>query len=215
MRQLPKIVPVESDEDVHRVARLVAEAWCRFDQAAWLVPNRLQRRMILGEVARIHIEHATFYGTVNILADGTAATVWFDRHRPMPPPLDYWSRLADVAGGNVSRFMLLDKLLDGNRPGDGHEELAFVAVASGCRGAGRGRWLVRHHLAKLDNAGITTYAGAATGAAREFYRTLGYRPVHAVPMPDGNRICLMRRTPHTADGTEAARDRAPGRNGLA
>ncbi|MDG4784712.1 GNAT family N-acetyltransferase [Micromonospora sp. WMMD1102] len=203
MRQLPRIVPVESDDDVRRVARLVAEAWCEFDQAAWLVPNRLQRRMILGEVARIHIEHATFYGTVGMLADGTAATVWFDRYRPMPPPLDYWSRLADVAGGNLSRFMLLDKLLDGNRPGEGHEQLAFVAVASGFRKDGRGRRLVRQHLAKLDRAGITTYADAATTVAREFYRSLGYRPVHAIPVPDGSRICLLRRAPNTGDGTEA------------
>ncbi|MEO3925959.1 GNAT family N-acetyltransferase [Micromonosporaceae bacterium B7E4] len=177
--------------DVDACARLVADAWCDLDQAAWLVPDRRQRRTILGEVARIHLEHALFYGTVEAISDGTAVAVWFDRYRPLPSPLDYERRLCTVAGSSSHRFAALGKLLDDHRAPDGYEHLAFVAVTPGMRGRGRGRALVRHHLARLDRADVPTYADAATNSSREFYRQLGYIPTCAVEVPNGSRVCLM------------------------
>ncbi|MFY1671258.1 GNAT family N-acetyltransferase [Plantactinospora sp. WMMB334] len=201
MSDPPGFVHAEA-ADVDAVARIIADAWCDLDQAAWLVPNRRERRTILGEVARIHVEHALFYGTVEVLRDGTAVAVWFDRHRPLPPPLDYESRLLAVAGSSSHRFAVLGKQLDMYREPAGYEHLAFVAVTPGLRGRGIGRLLVQHHLARLDRAEVPTYADAATNSAREFYRALGYSPTCAVTVPNGSRICLMWRPVPAVEGGE-------------
>lgn len=197
----PARVVAADPADVDWIARLIADSCGEFDQAAWLVPNRRQRRTILGEVARIHVEHAMFHGVVHLLADRSGVAVWFDHHRALPAPPDYGRRLAEVAGSNTRRFVRLDTLLADHRPAAGYERLAVVAVVPGARGQGRGRALVTHHLARLDAAGIPTYAEVATTGGRDFHRRLGYRPTRLVRIPGGSAVCVMHR-PAAPDNLE-------------
>lgn len=72
--------------DIGRIADLVAEALAPTALAAWLVPDKSRRLPVLAAVARIWTEHALLFGDAFLLPDGSAATVWFHRYRPIPVP---------------------------------------------------------------------------------------------------------------------------------
>lgn len=84
--------------DIGRIADLVTETLSPTALGAWLVPDEQRRPTILAAVARIWTEHALLFGDAFLLADGTAATIWFHRYRPIPPPARYTDRLADACG---------------------------------------------------------------------------------------------------------------------
>ncbi len=83
---------------------------------AWLVPDERRRPAVIAAVARIWTEHALLFGDAFLLRDGTAATVWFHRYRPIPPPPRYDERLDDASGEHAVRFRRVDHLLAARVP---------------------------------------------------------------------------------------------------
>ena len=112
------------------VAGMIAAALYPTPLGAWLVPDLDQRGKVLAAVTKIWIEHAMFYGDIYLSADGgiTAAAVCFHRYRPLPPPANYPTRLADAAGPHTNQFAALDNIIANNQPTEAHYHLAYLAA---------------------------------------------------------------------------------------
>ncbi|MEU1968521.1 hypothetical protein ABZ541_17915 [Micromonospora sediminicola] len=195
--------------DVGRIADLVAEALSPTALAAWLVPDAPRRSTVLAAVARIWIEHALLFGDAFLLPDGTAATVWFHRYRPIPPPRRYVDRLGAAAGPDLDRFRRLDDELAARRPVEPHNHLALLAAPDGgaveaLAGAQR----------RMDTLSLPTYAQVDDEPYGSLLRRLGYLDRGIFPAPDGTELRSMwRPTPAHPGGNDRWPVRRIGRRG--
>ncbi|MFU8875417.1 hypothetical protein [Micromonospora sp. SL4-19] len=169
--------------DIGRIVDLVTAALSPTDLGAWLVPDERRRHAILAAVARIWTEHALLFGDAFLLADGTAATVWFHRYRPIPPPARYADRLALAAGELQDRFLRFDQALNARRPTEAHNHLALLA-APGPAGPRRAAAILAGAQRWMDTLCLPTYAEAFTDADRELFRRHGYSHRDAFPVGD-------------------------------
>ncbi|GAB2922177.1 hypothetical protein GCM10027280_06740 [Micromonospora polyrhachis] len=170
--------------EVATIAALVTEAAHDLPLADWLVPDQQQRPTVLAEAIRIWVEHALFFGEVDILADTDrpiGAGVWFHRYRQIPPPAAYEARLAAACSEHIERFTTLGRLLDGQRPEIGHEHLALLAIHPDHRGTGIATRLLDHHHSRIDRYGTAAYTEAFSDAHRDVLSHHGYQarpPLH-------------------------------------
>ncbi|MEO3781155.1 hypothetical protein ABGB16_31040 [Micromonospora sp. B11E3] len=174
--------------DIDLVVSLVTATVSPTPLGAWLVPDERQRPVILAGVARMWIEHAMLFGDAFLLRDGTAATVWFHRYRPIPPPPGYGRHLAETCGHHAPRFSLLDQTLAARRPVEAHNHLAFLAVPPGPRRAERAESVLAASHQCMDNLSLPTYAEASSGTHRDLYHRHGYTDRDRFPRPDGATV---------------------------
>ncbi|WP_203861521.1 GNAT family N-acetyltransferase [Plantactinospora mayteni] len=187
---MPPVVKADY-HDKDAVAALIADAFQPLGPVAWLVPDPGQRRPILTANFRILVEHAFFFGVVHILKDRSAVAVWFDRTRPVPPPVDYTRRLAAACEPYTDRFDLLDKLFDIHHPTEPHHHLAFLAVTPDRQCTGRGTALLRHHHETLDRDDVPAYVEASSTGSRDLYARQGYHQRERFRLPDGSTFYPM------------------------
>ncbi|RAO38666.1 hypothetical protein PSN13_00785 [Micromonospora saelicesensis] len=186
--------------DKEPVAAIVADALHTGPLAQWLVPDPTCRRRILTDMAVIWVEHAMFFGDIQITDDLSAAAMGFHRYRSIPPPSNYRSRLADAAGPHARQFELLDQLLTQVRPTEPHYHLAVLAVLPGARRRGIGAAMLTHHESRLDRIDMPSWT-ETTPYSQDMYRRHGYLPRPTLTLPDGPVIAPMRRNPHPARGS--------------
>ncbi|PPA59086.1 hypothetical protein [Micromonospora chalcea] len=184
--------------DIGRIADLVAEALMPTALAAWLVPDAPRRLPVLAAVARIWTEHALLFGDAFLLPDGSAATVWFHRYRPIPTPHRYADRLAAAAGPDEERFRRLGDALAARLPVEPHNNLALLAAPRG--GAAEA---LAGAQRRMDTLSLPTYAHPCAGEQEELLRRLGYTAREAFAAPDGTELrALWRSTPFRAGGND-------------
>ncbi|WBB67850.1 hypothetical protein [Micromonospora sp. WMMD812] len=181
--------------DSGHVAGLVAESLHASPVGAWLVPDGDQRRAVLSAVTRIWVDHALLFGEVFLLADRSAAAVWFHRYRPIPPPASYHHRLTAVCGDHLDRFRRLDRLLTVRRPTEAHNHLAFLAVQPAAWHAARTAGLLARCLVRMDRLALPAYAEVATAAEAALYARHGYVAREPFALPDGTTIHPLWRRP--------------------
>ncbi|MEV5695547.1 N-acetyltransferase [Micromonospora globbae] len=186
--------------DKDPVAALIADALHPSSLAAWLVPDLARRRQVLTEVVAIWVEHALFFGDIHLTDDLTAAIVGFHRYRPIPPPANYRTRLAEVAGPHADRFDLLDAFLAEKQPTEPHYHLAFLAVQPHAQNAGRGTALLTHHRSRLDRIDLPAWVTVPSGG-EDLLTRYGYTPRPAIALPDGPALHPMRRNAHRHSGS--------------
>lgn len=181
-----ELVRRATHSDVDAVSRLVAEAFQHLRVCEWLVTDPASRLDVLAANFAIYVEHALTYGVVDCTDDGTAAAVWLDQTRDVPPPPEYAARLAAACGPWTDRFELLDELFEAHHPHRAHHHLALLAVAPERQRQGIGTSLLLHHHAELDRQGIGAYLEASSTGSRDLYARHGYQP-HGEPfaMPNG------------------------------
>ncbi|MET7467797.1 hypothetical protein [Micromonospora sp. NPDC005211] len=193
--------------DIGRIADLVAEALAPTALAAWLVPDTSRRLPVLAAVARIWTEHAMLFGDAFLLPDGSAASVWFHRYRPIPAPHRYADRLAGAAGPDEGRFRRLDDELAARRPVEAHNHLALLAAPRG--GATQALTAAQR---RMDTLSLPTYAHPCAGQQEELLRRLGYAERETFAVPDGTRVwSLWRPAPFHASANDRWRTRRAGR----
>ncbi|WP_018784193.1 hypothetical protein [Micromonospora sp. CNB394] len=194
--------------DIGRIADLVAEALAPTASAAWLVPDPSRRLPVLAAVARIWTEHALLFGDAFLLRDGSAATVWFHRYRPIPSPHRYADRLASAAGPDENRFRRLGEELAARRPVEPHNHLALLAAPRG--GAVQA---LSASQRRMDTLSLPTYAHPCAGEQEELLRRrLGYAERETFAAPDGTPVrSLWRSAPLPAGGNDRWRNRRAGR----
>ena len=194
--------------DIGRVADLVAEALMPTALAAWLVPDAPRRLPVLAAVARIWTEHALLFGDAFLLPDGSAATVWFHRYRPIPVPHRYADRLAGAAGADEDRFRRLGEELAARRPAEPHNHLALLAAPRG--GATQALSAAQR---RMDTLSLPTYAHPCAGEQEEeLLRRLGYAERETFAAPDGTPVrSLWRSAPFHAGGNDRWRTRRAAR----
>ncbi|MEV2239175.1 hypothetical protein [Micromonospora sp. NPDC049891] len=162
---------------------------------AWLVPDERRRPAVIAAVARIWTEHALLFGDAFLLRDGTAATVWFHRYRPIPPPPRYDERLDDASGEHAVRFRRVDHILAARRPVEAHNHLAFLAAPPDADRAGQAAAVLAGSHRYMDNLGLPTYAEVHRSDDIRLYRRLGYRSRHRLTRPDGQAMNVLWRPP--------------------
>ncbi|TDC37675.1 N-acetyltransferase [Micromonospora sp. 15K316] len=186
--------------DKDAVAALIADALHPRPLAAWLVPDPAQRRQVLTDVVGIWVEHSLFFGDIHLTDDYTATTVGFHRYRPIPPPANYRTRLAEAAGPHADRFDLLDALLAEKQPTEPHYHLAFLAVCPDAQNAGRGTALLTHHRSRLDRIDLPAWATVPIGG-EDLLARYGYTPRPAIALPGGPTLHPMRRNARRDSGS--------------
>lgn len=186
--------------DKEPVAALIADALHSGPLAQWLVPDPTCRRRILTDVAVIWVEHAMFFGDIQITDDLSAAAMGFHRYRSIPPPSNYRSRLADAAGPHARQFELLDQLLTQVRPTEPHYHLAVLAIPPAAQRHGIGAAMLTHHESRLDRIDMPAWTETAPNS-QDVYRRYGYLPRPALTLPDGPVIAPLRRNPHPNRGS--------------
>ena len=194
-KDLPPVV-TPNWGDINTIAGLIAEAFTPLPAAGWLVPDPEQRTRVLRDQFKILVEHASFFGHIDVLYDRSAAAVWFHHLGPVPPPRHYDQRLHEACGTHAYRFHHLDVLFDKYRPAEPHHHLALLAVTPAAQGTGRGTALLDHHHRHLDQAGIPAYLEASSPRARDLYTRHGYHTRRAFTLPDGTPFWSMWREPH-------------------
>jgi GNAT superfamily N-acetyltransferase len=190
VNNLPPIVKAGYREG-DAIAALIADAFQPLDPVAWLVPDPQNRRTILAANFRILVEHAFFFGEAHVFDDRSGVAVWFDRSRPIPPPVHYARRLAAACEPYTDRFEILDKLFDAHHPTEAHHHLAFLAVAPDEQYTGRGTALLQHHHARLDRVGLPAYLEASSTRSRDLYARHGYVERECFHLPNGSAFYPM------------------------
>ncbi|MFJ6198236.1 hypothetical protein [Micromonospora sp. NPDC092111] len=198
--------------DIGRIADLVTEALSPTALGAWLVPDERRRPTILAAAARIWIEHALLFGDAFLLPDGTAATVWFHRYRPIPPPARYADRLADACGEQLDRFRQFDQALAARRPTEAHNHLALLA-APGPAESGRAAAVLTGAQRWMDTLSMPTYAEAFTDAERELLQQHGYTQQDTYPLGRSTTAHSMWRSPFWS-GRSSRNTHSPARRPL-
>ncbi|GIJ24768.1 hypothetical protein [Micromonospora lutea] len=158
---------------------------------AWLVPDSRRRPAVIAAVARIWTEHALLFGDAFLLKDGTAATVWFHRYRPIPPPPRYDERLDDASGEHAVRFRRVDDILAARRPVEAHNHLAFLAAPPDANRAGQAAAVLAGSHRYMDNLGLPSYAEVHGDDDARLYRRLGYRVWQRLSRPHGTGVNLL------------------------
>lgn len=158
---------------------------------AWLVPDERRRPAVIAAVARIWTEHALLFGDAFLLQDGTAATVWFHRYRPIPPPPRYDERLDDAGGEHAVRFRQVDTILAARRPVEAHNHLAFLAAPPDADRAGQAAAVLAGSHRHMDGLGLPSYAEVHGDEDVRLYRRLGYRVWQRPSGPGGHRVNLL------------------------
>lgn len=171
--------------DIDRIVDLVTGTLCPTTLGTWLVPDEHRRRSVLAAAARIWMEHALLFGDAFLLQDGSAATVWFHRYRPIPLPPGFEDRLAAVCGEHHQRFLFLCQALAARRPVEAHNHLAFLAAPPGPEGVERAAAVLAGGQRWMDTLNLPTYAEAYTPVHRELYRRHGYTDRDDFPLPGG------------------------------
>lgn len=171
--------------DIDRIVDLVTRTLRPSALGTWLVPEEQRRPGVLAAVARIWTEHALLFGEVFLLQEGAAATLWFHRYRPIPPPAGYHDRLDAACGEHRHRFLLLNESIAVRRPEEAHNYLAFLAVPPGPDRTGRATAALAGGQRWMDTLGLPTYAVAYTAGQRDLYRRHGYANRDALPLPNG------------------------------
>ncbi|GHJ52901.1 hypothetical protein Nm8I071_22080 [Nonomuraea sp. TT08I-71] len=159
--------------DIDLIAELVAGTLSPTALGAWLVPDERHRSTILAAAARIWIEHALLFGEAFLLPDGTAATVWYHRYRPIPPPARYADRLTYACGAHQDRFLQLDHALASRRPAAAHNHLAWLAAPDPA-GADRAAAVLTGAQRWMDTLRLPTYAEAFSNADLDLFHGHGY-----------------------------------------
>ncbi|WP_230415575.1 hypothetical protein [Micromonospora tarapacensis] len=177
--------------DIDWIVDLVTATAVPTTLAAWLVPDERRRAATIAAVARIWIEHALLFGDAFLLKDGTAATVWFHRYRPIPPPPRYDDRLDDACGAEAARFRRLDHLLAARRPEEPHNHLAFLAAPPDAARTAQAAAVLAGSHRWMDNLGLPAYTEVHDSADLGLYRRLGYRGRRRVSRPDGAAVDLL------------------------
>ncbi|GAB3188993.1 hypothetical protein FHX75_111397 [Micromonospora palomenae] len=173
------------------IAGVVAAALYPGCLGEWLVPDAAQRLRVLTAVGEIWVEHALFFGDIHVTDDLTAATVGLHRLRPLPPPANYPSRLADAAGPYLQRFRTLDAVLEAHRPADAHHHLAVLATAPQ-DAAGLDEVMLTHYLTRIDRTDMPAWA-EVTVRNQDLFTRHGYRPQTPIRLPDGPTLLGMHR----------------------
>ncbi|MDG4797595.1 hypothetical protein [Micromonospora sp. WMMD1082] len=177
--------------DLDWIVDLVTAAAAPTALGAWLVPDERRRPAVIAAVARIWTEHALLFGDAFLLKDGTAATVWFHRYRPIPPPPRYDERLDDACGDHAVRFRWLDHTLAVRRPDEAHNHLAFLAAPPDADRAAQAEAVLVGSQRWMDNLGLPSYAEVHSGDDVRLYHRLGYRDRHRRARPGGVTVDLL------------------------
>ncbi|RQW93615.1 hypothetical protein [Micromonospora inaquosa] len=173
------------------VAGVVAAALHPGSLGEWLVPDAAHRLRVLTAVAEIWVEHALFFGDIHVTDDLTAATVGLHRLRPLPPPANYPSRLADAAGPYLQRFRTLDAVLEARRPAGAHHHLATLATPPQDAG-GLDEVMLAHYLTRIDRTEMPAWA-EVTVRDRTLFTRHGYRAQTPIRLPHGPTLLGMHR----------------------
>ncbi|MFI7025997.1 hypothetical protein [Micromonospora sp. NPDC049900] len=183
--------------DIDWIVDLVTATVAPTSAGAWLVPDRRRRAAVLAAVARIWVEHALLFGDAYLLANGSAATVWFHRYRPIPPPPRYDERLDDACDEHAVRFRRFDEALAARRPEEPHQHLALLAAPPDADRAGQAATVLAASHQWMDTLGMPTYAEAHHGADHRLYHRVGYRERCRLVRADGRPAAgLWRLAPH-------------------
>ncbi|MEV0003446.1 GNAT family N-acetyltransferase [Micromonospora sp. NPDC050980] len=193
MNDAPRIRSARWPEQ-EQIAAVVAEALHTSPLAAWLVPEPTIRVKVLTGVAKIWLEHAIFFGDIQVTDDLSAAAVGFNRYRDLPPPPNYDDRLTVAAGAHAQQFTLLDTLLTQARTTEAHYHLAVLAVTPAGKRRGLDTSMLAHHEARLDRTDLPSWTETLTGTPA-MYQRHGYQPRPQVALPDGPVIATLRRNP--------------------
>ncbi|MFI5910863.1 GNAT family N-acetyltransferase [Dactylosporangium sp. NPDC051541] len=190
------IDPVGSEE----ITDVLVAAMSDGAVARWLMPADALRRQSSPEYFAIFAEHAVHHGEVYASVDPidgklSGVALWFPLTHVIPAPVDYDSRLKDVAGYAYDRVCELDAALEAEHPLGPHHYLAFVAVRPDRQNLGIGSALLARHHARLDRAGLPAYLEANDPRNRELYLRHGYQSRRPIMLPDGPPVWPMWREP--------------------
>ncbi|GAB3152697.1 hypothetical protein GCM10027290_43840 [Micromonospora sonneratiae] len=178
------------------VAKLIAATSHDLPIAAWLVPDARQRPVVLTDVARIWVEHALFYGEIDIAVDAnsgiTGAAVWFHRYGHVPAPTAYQQRLTAACREHTDRFTHLGATLTAEPPDLPCQQLAFLATTDQTDDETTER-LLTHHNARLDAHESPAHTFAFGDRDRELLSRHGYQPGQPIDLPGQHAIVPMRR----------------------
>ncbi|MEV6926362.1 GNAT family N-acetyltransferase [Dactylosporangium sp. NPDC051485] len=190
------IDPVATEE----ITEVLAAAMGDGAVARWLMPDAALRRESNPAYFAIFAEHAVRFGEVYASVDPidgklSGVALWFPLTQAIPPPVDYDSRLKEVAGPAFDRISHLDAALEAEHPLVPHHYLAFIAVRPDRQNLGIGSSLLARHHARLDRAALPAYLEANDPDNRELYLRHGYVSRPPVLLPDGPPVWPMWREP--------------------
>ncbi|WP_328366560.1 N-acetyltransferase [Micromonospora zamorensis] len=173
-----------TDEDVDALSSVMADALMARPLGVWLVPDVVNRAVVMRRYARLVLLQGLEHGRVDTTDDRAAVAVWYARMEPPPPAAPWMYDLHRLLGRHAARFALLHACVDGLRPHRPHHQLAHVGVRPG-HGDAAQALLATHHQT-LDFAGLPSCAEHSSDRPGDgLLAEVGYRPRSPVLLAPG------------------------------
>ncbi len=195
----PSVIPLipvrASTDDLDALADTVAAAAYPHPLARWIVPDDIERYLVIRSMATIVLEHVLVHGTVWTNRDRSAIAAWHPGH-PGPPDLPD-DRLADAAGAFRARVVMASQAFYLAYPHDRPHDLLLLHAVRPAEQRNRwSTWLLHHHHRTLDNRGVSGYVVATDEQAASLYTAHGYARQGTIIVPDGGpRLVRLWRAP--------------------
>lgn len=189
--------PIDRDAAV----RVLAEAFQDDPVLAWMVPEPVERRRVLGPVFDLFVGAFARHDETHVVptADVVAAVaLWAPPGVEAIHPDDeevFSTRMEAIAGEHMARLAICTEMMAEAHPEEPAWYLQFLAVDPLVQGMGLGSVALREVLARADAAGQPAYLEATSARNRAFYLRHGFRDVGEIALPGGPTMHAMWREP--------------------
>ncbi|SBT43137.1 GNAT family N-acetyltransferase [Micromonospora narathiwatensis] len=188
-----------SSADAQLVATVMAEAFMRDPVSGWIFPDEEHRAKAHPAFFGAFVDLVLDAGEVYLAGEGAGVTLWLpadgDDEADEGPDL-LQTLEASVGADATKRFAVLDGMMAANHPSEPHWYLPFIAVHPDRHSQGVGSALLRHKLARLDEAGSAAYLEASSPRNAALYARHGFASGSStLDLPDGPSLYPMWRNP--------------------
>jgi GNAT superfamily N-acetyltransferase len=195
-----KVSVVRSDRsDIDEVVEIMSTGFFADPVCHWIFPDESERKALHPHFFRPFVEEAYADGEVYLTDDRAGASLWLpvdvSVHAEAP---DLAAMFEDSVGpSSAARIGAFGIRSAANHPTSvNHDYLPFIAVRPESQGAGRGRALLDHRHAWLDEQDRPAYLEASNLRSAKLYERLDYlRLPVTTDMPDGPSLYPMWRKP--------------------
>jgi GNAT superfamily N-acetyltransferase len=187
-----------TQEDVHRLKAVLADAFVEDPIFGWLMPDDSSRRARLRRYFGIELRHLALpRGRVWTTSDLTGAAL------TLPPgawrsPLRVTLLEGSAFGVHVSRAARIGGAIEWRHVRGPHYYVRDVGVLPDMQGQGLGSALLRPTLERCDREGLPAYLEASSERSAALYERLGFKLTGELRIGSCPLLRLMVRPPHPA-----------------
>ena len=192
-------VRLARDEDVPRLAQVLAAAFLEDRVFEWLLPRDRRRAARLSrffevELRAVGLARGGVWTTAEL--SGAAITTPPGHWRlPWRTALRHAPDFTRAFGARLPHALTLLQLMEHHHIREPHHYLPYIGVAPACQGQGLGTSLMLPTLERCDQQGLPAYLEATSPRNAALYTRLGFEQLSELTLGSSPPVILMKRSP--------------------